>query len=294
MRNLTIKRTKALVGSFFKVKIYIEDPVTGDLIINDTPCRQIGELKNGEEKTFLIEEQALRVYVIVDKLSKDYCNDYYQLPEGTQDVFLSGRNRFNLANGNAFRFDNNESEEVLAHHQRSARKGRSVMLIAAVAGGIVGFLVTSGVLFGVLFGSAPKEKAFSFGGMNITLSEAFRETDVEGFDVVYDSKNVGVFVTKDSFTLMDGLEEYSLQQYADLVIEFSDIQAVKKEGEDGLFRFEYDYTTSDTGDLYRDFAYVYKTDDAFWLVEFVVFRQEADRYLPDIAAWAKSVTFSDG
>ena len=41
---------------FGKMKIYIEDYASFELTINDIPCRKIGELKNGEEKTFPVEE----------------------------------------------------------------------------------------------------------------------------------------------------------------------------------------------------------------------------------------------
>ncbi|MBP1575986.1 MAG: hypothetical protein J6A68_00485 [Oscillospiraceae bacterium] len=47
MRNLTIKRTKSFVGCLGKMKIYIEDPTSNELLINNTPCRKIGDLKNG-------------------------------------------------------------------------------------------------------------------------------------------------------------------------------------------------------------------------------------------------------
>ena len=108
MRNLTIKRAKNFVGSLAKMKVYVEDPTSNEICINDIPCRKIGDLKNGEEKTFQIDEQEVKVYVIADKLSKNYCNEFYQLSAGQEDVFLSGKNKFNPANGNAFRFYNNE------------------------------------------------------------------------------------------------------------------------------------------------------------------------------------------
>ena len=62
-------------------------------------CRRLGDLKNGEEKTFLVGESAARVFVIADKLSKNYCNEFYPLPEGEEDVVLTGKNCFNLSAG---------------------------------------------------------------------------------------------------------------------------------------------------------------------------------------------------
>ena len=67
MRNLTIKREKTFVGSLGTLKIYIEDPNAGDTTINDTVCRKLGDLKNGEEKTFPVEDRAAKLFVIADQ-----------------------------------------------------------------------------------------------------------------------------------------------------------------------------------------------------------------------------------
>ena len=132
MRNLTIKREKSFVGSLAKMKIYIEDPTSNEMRINDIPCRKIGDLKNGEEKVFQIDEQKAKIFVIADNLSKNYCNEYYQLPEGQKNIFLSGKNKLSPANGNAFRFDNNESEESIANRKSGARKGMLILIISDI------------------------------------------------------------------------------------------------------------------------------------------------------------------
>ncbi|MCH5351016.1 MAG: hypothetical protein J1F39_03500 [Clostridiales bacterium] len=146
MRKLTIKRTKSFIGCAAKMKIYIEDSSASELTINNVPCRKIGEVKNGEEKTFEIGEQAAKVYVIADTMSKEYCNDFYVLPEGQDDVYLTGKNRFSLASGNAFRFDNNNNEEALANRKRGTKKGVVVLVVAIAIGAVVGFLLTSFLL----------------------------------------------------------------------------------------------------------------------------------------------------
>ncbi len=51
-----------------------------------------------------------------DALSKNYCNDFYALPEGTEDISLTGRNCFNPGTGNAFRFDNNDQGKDSLKH----------------------------------------------------------------------------------------------------------------------------------------------------------------------------------
>ena len=147
MRNLTIKRKKKIVACLGKMKVYIEDAQSNELIISGIPCRKLGDLKNGEEKTFEIGENSAKVFVIADTLSKDYCTEFYQLSDGQDDIVLTGENYFNPANGNAFRFDNNNSEEVLAARKKSNKKGTVILVIAIIVGFIIGFAISSGILF---------------------------------------------------------------------------------------------------------------------------------------------------
>ncbi len=286
MRNLTIKRTKSFVACLVKLKIYIEDPMSSDIVINNIPCRKLGELKNGEEKTFEIGEQPAKVFVIADKLSKNYCNEYYQLSEGELDIVLTGKNKFNPAGGNAFRFDNNDSAEVKANRKKGTTIGLIVLIAAIVVGLVVGNLIGKGVIVKTV-----DPKTFSSDKMSITLTEEFEKTEMEGFTVAYGSKDVAVFVIKESFSLQEDAKSLTLKEYANLVIEKNDRDATAKE-KDGLICFEFDYLNPDTKENYRYFAYVYKSEDAFWLVQFAVLKENSDAYEEKIGEWAKSVEFS--
>lgn len=287
MRNLTIKREKSFVGSLAKMKVYIEDPTSNEMRINDVPCRKIGDLKNGETKTFQIDEQTLKVYVIADKLSKNYCNEFYQLPAGQEDVFLSGKNKFNPANGNAFRFDNNESEENIANRKRGTRKGLLILIIAAIIGAVVGYSITSGLFSD----KTPDAKDFSSNGMSISLTDEFIKTDVENYTVAYDSKNVAVFALKEAFALADGFQNYTLEQYGNLILKNNNLSASELQNLDGLTEFEYEFTNPNTKDTYTYFSFVYKADDAFWLVQFATLTENVDEYRAQILEWAKTVSF---
>lgn len=141
MRTLTIKRTKSFVACLVTMKVYIEDHSSNEIVINDIPCRKLGQLKNGEEKTFEIDNEAAKVFVIADKLSKNYCNDFYEIPYGEDDISLTGKNQFNIATGNAFRFDNNPSQAALSNRTRGTNKGAVVTIIALVVGAIIGAII---------------------------------------------------------------------------------------------------------------------------------------------------------
>ncbi|MBE6631925.1 MAG: hypothetical protein E7623_04410 [Ruminococcaceae bacterium] len=287
MRNLTIKREKSFVGSLAKMKVYIEDPTSNEICINDISCRKIGDLKNGEEKTFQIDEQEAKIYVIADKLSKNYCNEFYQLPAGQEDVFLSGKNKFNPANGNAFRFDNNESEETIASRKRGARKGLLILIVAPIVGAVIGYSITSNLFSN----KTPDPKDFSSNGMTITLTDEFVKTDVENYTVAYDSKNVVVFALKEAFTLAEGFQDYTLEQYGNLVLQNNNLSSSKIGDKEGLIGFEYEFTNPDTKDTYKYFSFVYKSNDAFWLVQFATLTENVDEYSSKIIKWAKTISF---
>ena len=104
MRNLTITRRKSFVGCAMKDKVYIRDALAQELTINGVPCRKIGEIKNGETKTFQIEDGEQQVFLIADKVSKDYCNAAITIPERQEDISLSGTHKF-VFGSNPFRFD---------------------------------------------------------------------------------------------------------------------------------------------------------------------------------------------
>ncbi|MBE5731270.1 MAG: hypothetical protein E7350_04910 [Clostridiales bacterium] len=289
MRNLTIKREKRFVGCAGKFKVYIEDPESNELVINYTPCRKIGELKNGEEKTFQIDERAAKVFVIADKLTKDYCNDYYQLSYGTEDVFLSGKSKFNPAAGNAFRFDNNNSEGVVANRKRGKRKGLTILLIAIIIGAIVGAVIGWGVFSNI----KAEEKTFYSDGMTITLTDEFRKTEIENYTVAYDSQKVAVFALKEPFSAFYLPSSYTLEQYGNKVIEANGFTSIELKETDGLTYFSYKYTNSQTRQEYTYFAFVYKANDAFWLVQFATLTKNVNKYWEKIFDWAGSIEFTN-
>ena len=144
MRKLTITRKKSFVGCVCKNKVYIQDPA-GTTTIGDDTCTMLGTLKNGETATFEITEDATKVYVIADQMSKEYCNDCYHLPEGTEDVELSGKGAFNPAAGNAFLFDNNDHPQALEARKKNKKTGIIILIVAAVVGFVIGFLAVSGI-----------------------------------------------------------------------------------------------------------------------------------------------------
>ena len=271
------------------MKVYAEDPLGGEITIAGVACRKLGELKNGEQKTFSVGQEALKIFVIADNLSKSFCNEYYSLPEGTEDVFLCGKNRFNPAAGNAFCFEGNDGEDIVKNRRSNTRRGLVVLIASALVGVVIGFGVTSSLFSG----GKGAEKTFSDGGMSLVLTDEFRKVSVANYAAAYESKNVAVFALKEPFALVEGFGDYTLEEYRDLVRQANRLEAQSLQTDDGLIGFTYESANPETGEVYRYFAFVYKTGDAFWLVQFATRTETADRYADAIEKWAASARFSD-
>ncbi len=294
MRNLTIKRTKSFVGCLGKLKIYIQDPASPELIINNKPCRKIGELKNGEEKIFSIDENETTVFVIADKLSKDYCNEFYNIPAGQEDIYLTGKNHFNPANGNAFRFDGVTNEEIIKNRKKGTKKGIIILCAALIGGFIIGFSITQlfNTTSNILDFINEEPKAFSTEEMQITLTNKFTETELEEFTYCYDSKYAAVFALKESISSFDNIN--TLEDYGNLIIEvngLTDISTLKTY--DDLLYFEYSFENSESKLTYYYFSVVYKTQDDFWLIQFATPEENSENLFESFVKWAKSVEFKN-
>lgn len=119
MRKLTIKRKKSYIGCAMKVNFYIQDELAKEVKADGVTVRKLGAVKNDEECTFDIECEKLILFSVVDdtlaKLIKSgfenpvdvsrVVMDKIEIPEGNEDVMVSGQNKLNLLKGNPFIFD---------------------------------------------------------------------------------------------------------------------------------------------------------------------------------------------
>ena len=135
---------------------------------------------------------------------------------------------------------------------------------------------------------AEKEQTFTAGELTLTLTNRFFESEYEGYDVVFDSSKVAVFALKEEFTDEFGAEK-TLNDYAELVIAANEMKDVTVQTKDGLTYFN--YKSDVDGDEYTYYAFVYKTDDAFWMVQFACDSKSADKQVDNFFKYAKSVSF---
>ena len=75
--------------------------------------------------------------MLSDAIDPEQWNEYYTIPTGRDDLIISGKNNCNPFEGNLFRFDGNDTEEVL----KARRKSNLFWWGVCGATGLVGFLL---------------------------------------------------------------------------------------------------------------------------------------------------------
>ena len=295
MRHLTVTRNKAFSGCLTKIKIYIEDPSSNEIVINGTNCRKLGEVKNGGDSTFVIGNESARIFVISSKATKGLCHDLYMIGEGENDVYLSGKISFDPTMGNIFRFDGNNTPEAFANRQKNSKSGMIFLICCAIAGMMIGaFIGFSGILNDLF---APEEKTFKVDDMSITLNENFSRTDEEDFAACFASSDVFVMIQKDEKEYYDDFDSVSIKELADYIAESNEDRNSRVVEKDGLIYCLYEYMPENEGITFVYYTYLYKAPNAFWLVYFCADKKTLSsekstaQYEEKFRNWAKSVKF---
>ncbi len=138
-----------------------------------------------------------------------------------------------------------------------------------------------------------KPETFTKSGMSITLTDDFFEDEYVGYTSCYRSQKIQVFVLKEFFgvlsSVIDSSAANALRKYTELLIEVNKSDADIRTA-DGLTYFEYDY--ADGGNNYTYVCYTYKSNDAFWLIQFAFFTRNYDSLRSTVKEYAASVTFN--
>ena len=158
---------------------------------------------------------------------------------------------------------------------------------------IVSLLLAALLVFSLAscMGESPKE--FTKDGMKITLTNQFTEATAEGYTVCYASDDVAVFVLKEPFTLQEGLADFSIDDYAALVYAANASKSPSEITKDGdLTVMEYSFLNEAENQTYSYYAAMFKSADAFWLVQFSCKQENYTTQKPLFVDWAKTVSFA--
>lgn len=141
----------------------------------------------------------------------------------------------------------------------------------------------------ITFESSPK--TFSKAGLEITLNESFTEKEHNSYTALYDSASAGVITLKEEFSLFPNVDTASmtLAEYAALVIQANNRDSTVQE-KDGLTYFVFEAQAN--GKNFTYFCPVFKSSDAFWLVQFFCTTDSYEKNEAQFFEWAKTVKLS--
>ena len=130
-------------------------------------------------------------------------------------------------------------------------------------------------------------------GMEIQLPTEFKLLEGTGYTVCYEASTAAVFALRESFDLAEGVADLTLAEYADLVrVANSSKSPSEVKEEDGLLLIEYTYFVETQNADYVYLTTMFKTSDAFWMIQFTCQKENYEAYRPHFIEWAKSVTFA--
>ncbi len=280
MRRLWIRRHKAGSG---KVKVFIEDPENGDVIISDVFCRKVAELENDQQKHISIPLEAATIFVLAGK--DEALAVSREIPEGEDDIFLSGRKT-----KNGFRFDDEEEDSAQTSEKRAVRWGAVlavVLLLLGIAGSVVMGLSVMDKLLDAK-AAAPADKTFTCQELTITLNEQFVQTGAAGYTACYSSGDAAVFVLREGFDAKEGFGDLTVTEYGEMVLQKNGLSETAELGEyGGLTAFHHVSAVGETQFYY--YVVLLKGEDAFWMVQITSLYEGAEKNMPQYQHWAQSI-----
>lgn len=141
-------------------------------------------------------------------------------------------------------------------------------------------------------GCSVEDKVFTHEEMSITLNENFTEKEPKDRAASFHSHDTIVFIRREAFSTMVGLENYTLEQYAKLVAYSNSEKNAEQIELDGFTCVRYSYSDSQTNDELTYLIFLYKSDNAFWMVQFVCKTDDYAEHEAYFIERAKTVTFS--
>ena len=140
------------------------------------------------------------------------------------------------------------------------------------------------------------EKEFRFQEMVLTLDSSFSERNVDNYEdrtTFFSLSAVSVIIIKESFAEMEqeGVNnpgQFSVKDYQGAFIDSNDYAATTADI-DGLSAFTYESTDEDGS--YKFLVCIYKSETAFWSVQFLSLAEDYDKNEAQFIEWAKAIRF---
>lgn len=166
----------------------------------------------------------------------------------------------------------------------------SIILVFAIISFVIGIIVADVPILEMF----SKTKTYTADELNIVLPKDF--TAISGRDdlvACYSSNDVSIYIKKALITEESNLAMYDLDNYRLNLLHENGLKYDELKNIDGNPYFVYDYLHEASGVTYTFFTFTYKTDDAFWMVQFATEKEKVTQFEADIIQWADTITFTE-
>lgn len=141
----------------------------------------------------------------------------------------------------------------------------------------------------------PAPAEFSAAGMNITLNESFTQKEYVTYTTGFESADIAVFVLLEEAALFDGTDygtDFSADTYAEMLWK-SNGNAGSPELTSAGDLVWFDFDASANGNDYTYRAFVFKSADGYWLVQFAALAENFEALADTMNAYAATITFDN-
>lgn len=154
-------------------------------------------------------------------------------------------------------------------------------------------LLAAVMLFGLTSCMKATPKDFTCEGMTVTLTNRFKEANYEGYTVCYQSSDMIVIVLKESFSLQAGLDQMTVEEYANLVRQANTSKSPSElTKHENFYSMEYTFLNEQENQTYSYFTTMFKGTDAFWMIQFASKEEDYAAHKDTFLEFANSVKFA--
>lgn len=260
--------------------------VGGEYIIDGIECKKVRPLLCFSQMTFDVGVDD-KEFLLVTESDKENLGIFKCLIPDEADslIRVSAKETDHKIEVSFDLLDRNRGEAKAAN-----RKGRVLIVVLAII--ICNIVAICFAFFGDYIHSlasiSKKPHTFYTEDFTITLNSSFTIDEDDCFDMIYVTKFCYVGFSEYDYESYPEIADVSAEDYCDMLVKINPIAEydIVKDGDLIYVEFEEKLETKYT---YR--IYVYKTDEAFWLVQFSSPTKKHDVWSANYDEWAKSVKF---
>lgn len=161
-------------------------------------------------------------------------------------------------------------------------------------------LITIMLVLSITGCSGNRAKDYTVDDMTITLTNSFVESTVETQTAVYSNDDYIVTILKQDYAQLESMNmptDMDVGSYALMVVEENgldtSLEIYESEVDDYSYIFGFTYEKEIEDTTFSYFATVYKSDDAYWFIQFATKTEQFEEAKPQFIEWAKTVRFAD-